>query len=467
MFLRSVIEEVNGFRYMIDKLEIQSGLAKRVLNTMRYLHSEEEIDKELNKIEATCNVLQEPLLSDTVAKINVKLMQVKDIRGTVGRVAESQVLDDIELFELKAFSLLVSETRELLAAAGITVVTLPDLEPVVNILDPEKMRIPHFYIYDVYSSELACLRAKIKSLKMDDSTEEKVLDQLQFEHTVLEDRIREELSGQIHPYKLEISEALTNVAFLDILLAKAKQAIEMKLCKPKISKGITRYKSIFNPQVKEVLRKEGKEFQAIDIDIEQGACLITGANMAGKSVILKTVALAQTLFQFGFYVPAEEAEIAVVDEVLLCIGDDQSELSGLSSFASEMLRINTIVQNVKAGKNALILIDELARTTNPTEGKAIVNAVLDMLTHEKARSLITSHYSGIEAPCKKMRVKGFIKEKMDGPLTITNINECIDYSLIEDTHHSVPQEAMRIARILGIDEELLDKAELYLDNDRN
>lgn len=239
----------------------------------------------------------------------------------------------------------------------------------------------------------------------------------------------------------------------------------MKLCKPSISKGTTRYKRIFNPQVKEVLRKEGKNFQAIDIDIEQGACLITGANMAGKSVVLKTVALAQTLFQFGFYVPAEEAEIAIVDEVLLCIGDEQSELSGLSSFASEMLRINTIVQNVKAGKNALILIDELARTTNPTEGKAIVNAVLDLLTHQKARSLITSHYSGIEAPCKKMRVKGFIKDKMNGPLTINNINECIDYSLIEDTHDSVPQEAMRIARILGIDEELLDKAELYLDND--
>lgn len=226
---------------------------------------------------------------------------------------------------------------------------------------------------------------------------------------------------------------------------------------------VTRYKNIFNPQVKEVLRQEGKKFQAIDIDIAPGACLITGANMAGKSVILKTVALAQTLFQFGFYVPAEHAEIALVDEVLLCMGDEQSELSGLSSYASEMLRINTIVQDVKAGKNALILIDELARTTNPTEGKAIVNAMLDFLTDKGARSLITSHYSGIKAGCRKMRVKGFIKDKINGQLTINNINEFIDYSLIEDTQNSVPQEAMRIARILGVDEELLDKAENYLE----
>ena len=465
MFLRSAIEEINGFRFMIDKLEIQSGLAKRVLNTLPYLRTAEAIAQELDKTEVTRNILQTSELTDTITKIKVKLMQVKDVRGTANRVTESQILDDIELFELKAFSLLVVEMRELLLSANITVVTLPDLEPVVNILDPEKMRIPHFYVYDAYSPELAALRAKMKTLKMDEKTEERVLDQLQFEHTELEDRIREKLSEQIHPYKKEINEALVNTATLDILLAKAQQTIDMQLCKPEISTSTTRYIKIFNPQVKEVLWQEGKKFQAIDIDIKQGACLITGANMAGKSVILKTVALAQTLFQFGFYVPAEQAEIALVDEVLLCIGDEQSELSGLSSYASEMLRVNAIVQDVKAGKNALILIDELARTTNPTEGKAIVNAMLDFLTDKGARSLITSHYSGIKARCKKMRVKGFVKEHVQGQLTINNINEFIDYSLIEDTLDSVPQEAMRIARILGVDEELLDKAEEFLDDE--
>lgn len=463
MFLRSAIEEVNGFRYMIDQLEIQSGLAKRVLNTRPYLHTKEEIAAKLDQTEATVNLLRDSLLTDTITQINVKLMQVKDIRGTANRIAESQALDDIELFELKSFSLLVTGIRQLLLAARIDVVVLPDLEPVVNLLDPERTRIPHFYVYDAYSEELAALRAKIKALKMDAKTEDKQLDQLQFEHTMLEDRVREELSTRIHPYKQEINEAIAQVATLDILLAKAKQAIEMRLCKPEITETVTRYKNIFNPQVKEVLRQEGKKFQAIDIDIAPGACLITGANMAGKSVILKTVALAQTLFQFGFFVPAEEAEIAPVDEVLLCIGDEQSELSGLSSYASEMLRINAIVQDVKAGKNALILIDELARTTNPAEGKAIVNATLDFLTDKGARSLITSHYSGIKAGCRKMRVKGFIKDKINGQLTIHNINEFIDYSLVEDTQSSVPREAMRIARILGVDGELLDKAENYLE----
>ena len=206
MFLRSAIEEINGFRFMIDKLEIQSGLAKRILNTLPYLHTPETIAQELDKTEVMRNILQTSELTDTITKIKVKLMQVKDIRGTANRVTESQILDDIELFELKAFSLLAMEIRELLLSANITVVSLPDLEPVVNILDPEKMRIPHFYVYDAYSPELAALRAKMKTLKMDEKTEERVLDQLQFEHTELEDRIREKLSEQIHPYKKEINE---------------------------------------------------------------------------------------------------------------------------------------------------------------------------------------------------------------------------------------------------------------------
>ena len=189
---------------MIDKLEIQSGLAKRVLNTLPYLRTAEAIAQELDKTEVTRNILQTSELTDTITKIKVKLMQVKDIRGTANRVTESQVLDDIELFELKAFSLLVVEIRELLLSANITVVTLPDLEPVVNILDPEKMRIPHFYVYDAYSPELAALRAKMKTLKMDEKTEERVLDQLQFEHTELEDRIREKLNDLIEEKQIPV-----------------------------------------------------------------------------------------------------------------------------------------------------------------------------------------------------------------------------------------------------------------------
>ena len=72
VFLRSAIEEINGFRFMIDKLEIQSGLAKRILNTLPYLHSPETIAQELDKTEVTRNILQTSKLTDTITKIKVK-----------------------------------------------------------------------------------------------------------------------------------------------------------------------------------------------------------------------------------------------------------------------------------------------------------------------------------------------------------------------------------------------------------
>jgi DNA mismatch repair protein MutS2 len=84
--------------------------------------------------------------------------------------------------------------------------------------------------------------------------------------------------------------------------------------------------------------------------------------------------------------------------------DEQSELKGLSSFASEMLKINAIIHAAKTGNHILALIDEPARTTNPVEGQALVNALVDMLQEHKVQSLLTTHYSGIQSDCRRLRV---------------------------------------------------------------
>ena len=460
MTLTTAIEEIKGLRFMTDNLELQSGWAKRMLHASPYLHTAEEINRELEKTEEMTRILRDASLSSAIDRICLKLAQVKDIRGSIARTRDSQNLDDLELFEIKAFALLVADIRQLLESGGIRIVPFPDLEPVIAILDPEGMRIPHFYVYDAYSPELSAIRKKMKSLAEGAETE---LEALRHEHTLLEDRIREQLSSRLHTHAEAIQEAFQKAGELDIVIAKGKQVLSMRLCRPRVSQGATRFKKIFNPQVREALAKEGKRFQPVDVSIAPKATLISGANMTGKSVILKTVALAQTLFQFGFHVPAEEAEIAPVDGVRLCTGDEQDELQGLSSYASEMLRVNSIAQEVKGGANLLVLVDELARTTNPNEGRAIVNAVLDFLSARGTRSLITSHYGGIEADCLRMRVRGFVSENVSGRLTIDNINEHIDYSLVEDSGDTVPQEAIRIARLLGVDNDLLDSAEHYLE----
>ena len=467
MLLKDAIEEVKGLRFLVDRLDIRSAWAKRMLYTLPYLRTGEEIEAELKRVDRACTLLRDE--AERMDKVCLKLMQVKDIRGTLQRVAEGAMLDDIELFEVKVFAIAASDIRELLRGMGEMeasgLVDLPDVEAVVKVLDPEGLRVPHFYVYDAYSEELTKLRKEMKHLQATRPEEEQQLEALRYRHLEMEDEIRASLSEQLHEHGQALREAFNGVAVLDILFAKGKQAIEMGLCRPTWTEGSTRYEQLFNPQVKDALEGQGKAFQAIDLRVEPRATLISGANMTGKSVVLKTVAVAQALFQFGFYVPAAMAEVAQVDRIWLCTGDEQNELQGLSSYAAEMLRVNAILQDVNGGTRPLVLIDELARTTNPTEGKAIVNAMLDFLTAHGVRALVTSHYNGIHADCRRLRVKGFIEEKATGPLTVDNINDCIDHSLVEDTGDSIPQGAMRIARMLGVDEAFLDKAENYLENE--
>lgn len=463
MYLKEAIEKVAGLRYVIDRLEIHSGLGKSFLLDIPWLEDAQEITRELERVEKMVEVVSDSRNGVMLERLKVKLGQVKDIRGTVKRLGEGVVLDDLELFELKNLAFCVEDIREIIK--DCPVVAIPCLNQLADLLDPGKNRIPHFYIYDCYSERLAALRAEIERKKRE-GREESEIENLYFQSLEEEDLVRLELTRRIRMYAEEIAETLRSVAYLDVLLAKALQGVGMGLNKPEVKPGKEgdrlSFRKLFHPQLRDILLQEGRKFQPVDVVLETGVTLLTGANMAGKSVLLKSVALAQSLVQFGFYVPAEQAEIAPVTDILTCMGDGQDELSGLSSFAAEMLCVNEILLRIKKGEKVLVLIDELARTTNPLEGRAIVNGVIEFLADYQIWALVTTHYGGIIAPCRKLRVKGFREEKIKGKLTLQNITDYIDYSLTEDRSEEVSQEAIRIAEIIGVNQELTDKAKEFL-----
>ena len=464
MYLREAIAKIAGFRYMIDHLEIHSGLGRSSLLDRVWLEDAKQIKAELERVEKMVRVVRDSRNQVVLERLKVKLSQVKDIRGTVKRLKEPVVLDDLELFELKNLAFVAEDIREIIK--DYPVVDIPCLGNLVDLLDPEQNRIPHFYIYDSYSEKLSALRAEIKQKKRE-GREDREIENLYFQSLEEEDRVRAELTLQIRMLREEIAETLRAVAYLDILLVKAIQVENMGLVLPEVKDGKKNerlsFQKLFHPQLKEILLQEGRKFQPVDVVLERGVTLLTGANMAGKSVLLKSIALAQGLAQFGFYVPAERAEIVPVSDILTCMGDGQDELSGLSSFAAEMLCVNEILLRVKRGEKVLVLIDELARTTNPTEGRAIVNGVIEFLAAYQIRALVTTHYGGIIAPCRKLRVRGFREEKIQGKLTLQNITDYIDYSLLEDASGEVSQEAIRIAEIIGVSRELTDNAKKFLD----
>ncbi len=82
---------------------------------------------------------------------------------------------------------------------------------------------------------------------------------------------------------------------------------------------------------------------------------------------------------------------------------------------------------------------------NAEEGKAIVYALVSFLNSHQVLSMVTTHYGGMGLAGRKLRVRGFIEEKIHGALTIHHIDRLIDYSLIEETDEIIPHEALRIA----------------------
>ncbi|MDD2548494.1 MAG: DNA mismatch repair protein MutS [Bacteroidales bacterium] len=475
MQLKKALTEISGLRYMVDRLDLKSGLGHRMLLASPFLVNPEDVQYHLQQVNQTVNALKVEQSRAILDKVTIKISHVRDIIGTIKNIQNQLTLNDIELFEVKSFALIANDIRTLVKPIQFIWEQLPNLEEVIEILDPEGARIPSFYINNSFAPELGPLRKKQIGLEFlledsegDTNNEESALlqqqsDELRNKITEIEDRVRQDLSDKLFNFAPALHKALTVVGNIDILITKAKQAISEKLVMPKVKGDITSYQGLFYPQLKATLEQDKKRYQPIDIDIYKGTCLITGANMAGKTVLLKTLALSQALCQYGFFVPATSAKIVLVEQILFSIADEQSELSGLSSYASEMLKVNNIVQLGKKQKRLLVLIDELARTTNPTEGRAIVSAVANIMDGCNVRAVITTHYSGLTTQCRKLRVKGFMEKSKDASITVENIGEYIDYSLVEDDGSTVPHEALRIAQILGIDADILSEASKELD----
>ena len=454
MHLKQAIGEVSGLKFIVDSLNILSSAGRRYLMALPFRSKKEELESIYSQNQQFSDIWDKEENKNTFSLLEMKLSQLRDIHTTIKLLETGHVLDDIGLFEVKHFAILAESINDFLKQLGISFFNIPDVDEPISILDPEGKKIPHFHVYDVYSSELAEKRRQMKNA----SENEK--EQIRLDAESLEDECRRKLSEKLQPFAQNLYSALSEIARLDVELAKTEIANRFGLSKPDISAETTTLRKIFNPQLEDFLYKQGKVFQRIDISIPQKPTLITGANMAGKSVLLKTVALIQYMAQFGFFVPAASAHIVLVDKVIFSIGDGQDEMNGLSSFSSEMLRLNEMVESLKKGKKLLVLIDELARTTNPIEGKAIVCGMVDYLSEHNVSSLITTHYA-IDIPCRKLRVKGFT-EKGSEKITSKNINNYIDYSLEETADNAVPQEAIKIAEIIGVDKDILERGKKYL-----
>lgn len=447
MNFKKAINENLQFKAVYEHLVIKTAMGRDFLFNLEFSKDKDFLKKQYELTEK-CQTFIESISTNDKMLLECILYDIHNIIGSINLIERNENLDDIGLFEIKAFCLSCQQLNQSLRNLNCEEFVLDSFDDIITLLDPEGTKSKQFYVYNAYNPNISTLRSEFEKLKQTDSP---LAAKIYNEIIEIENIVREKICTQIRPEILRLRKAISQIALLDVSIAKAELNILMNLVKPQLNETTTRYTKIFNPIIEEHLQKRGKTFQAIDILCNTDTMLITGANMAGKTIVLKTLALNQLLAQFGFFVAADKADICLVEGILQSIGDNQDENQGLSSFASEILTLNGIIEQVKTMRRYLVLVDELARTTNPIEGVKLLNGFISTINMGNSICVVTTHYSNITAKCLHYRVKGFINNNLKPPISIDNLSDNIDYSLIEDTTNSTPTEALNLCRLLGVD----------------
>lgn len=467
MKFKEATDKIEGMRFLLERMDILSPVGRILLLDSPLEIELPTLESELDNLEKAVAVAYNPEETKNMEQIRLLLMQTRDIRTTLSRLADGAIPDDIEMFEIKGLALTCAEVGDIIRQSQLSAipsVALPRLDEVCTLLDPQATKSRNFYIYDLYSDELATVRRQLRALQAQQDYDESLSERLTAECIKIEENVRTLLAEKLRPFAGELSAALHTLGRLDILLAKAALTKEYQLVRPSFNLIHTSYTSLRFLPSEEMLKSKGRKFQPVDIDLRRGVTLITGTNMGGKTITLKSLAMAQAMAQFGFFVSAASADICPVSDIVAIGEDSQSTKSALSSFGSEILKLDDIVSKADSEK-MLILIDEPARTTNPEEGRAIVSALTAMLNDTRSISVVTTHYSGVDTECCRLRVKG-LGERADDmtALSAGMLSDLMDYTLEQDDDPEVPHEALRIARLLGISPQFASRIEDNLKN---
>ena len=260
----------------------------------------------------------------------------------------------------------------------------------------------------------------------------------------------------------EITATLRVLAQVDLIASKAQYAYQFEMTQPAIcERGQVELTQASHPLLIEQAfqdKKAGNAFhEIVPLDIRIGGdfdlLVITGSNTGGKTVTLKTLALMAVMAQSGMHIPARRgASLPVFRNIFIDIGDEQSLQQSLSTFGAHIKRIRYILN--KVDKNSLVLLDELGSGTDPDEGGAIGQAVLDELRRIGCLGAITTHLSVLKA-------YAFSHERVD------NASVEFDTKTLSPTYHlhiGTPGEshAITVASRLGINPRVIDAARKHL-----
>ena len=467
-----------GFTFITQLIKPVSPYGREALRRIEPYHpgQEDALNLELQNIAKTLK--SRPGLEDEYLKLEQQLGLTRGIRGSIERIG--QELNEVDLFEIKRFLIQLQQITELFGIinkdADYNGIVIEPAAPALKLLDPDNSAVATFHISNRNFPVLAEIRAQKKEVerKLRENPNSEDIDSLKAQRGALASKEQTQelyamqwLSTKLIPWRDILLDNANAIGRLDVLLQKSKLAASYTSCMPEITEDSISFGDMSNPQLGSILSDGGREFTPLTMEIKTGTTVITGANMGGKSVALKTLALNVLLVQYGFYPFAAEAHCPLLDGIHFISDDLEAADRGLSSFGGEIVALQEVLSKIETGRS-LVLLDEFARGTNPVEGGAIARGVCAYMNRQKAFTVMTTHYEGVAALAGvHYQVAGLRKLTLDSKFLAeiqrASINERIakiasymDYGLVRvSADEKLPQDALNICRLLDLHSEII------------
>ncbi len=248
------------------------------------------------------------------------------------------------------------------------------------------------------------------------------------------------------------------VARLDVLASFAEVAVKQNYCRPEVDmSGRIAIVGGRHPVVESL---GNTPFVPNDTTLDGGdnrVAMITGPNMAGNSTYLRQTALIVLMAQIGCFVPAQSAQIGIVDSIFTRVGASDDLAAGQSTFMVEMSEVASILRNATA--NSLIVFDEIGRGTSTFDGMSIARAVLEYVADKKklgAKTLFATHYHELTA----------LEDELDG---VKNYNIAVkkrgdDITFLRRIVRGPADDSygIQVAKLAGINDAVVERAKEIL-----
>ena len=397
--LREELEQVGDLERLISRICVGRANARDLMQLKLSLAQVPRIKRQFSQ-------LDEPLLNDIRDRLKLLIEVQERIEKAINEDPPASVRDggifkdgfNDELDELRDVArngknYIAKIKKELTQETGISSLKIGYNKVFgyyIEVTNTHKDKVPeHFIRKQTLVNSERYITPELKEV------EEKILSSEERSKT-LEYELFEELRLYVSEFADQVQQIAQALAELDCLQSFAEVSYRNNYCKPSMADDqiidITKGR---HPVVEKTL-PPGEPFIPNDIHLEnedEQILIITGPNMAGKSIILRQTGLIVLLAQIGCFVPAKEAHLGLVDKIFTRVGASDNLAAGESTFLVEMNEAANILNN--ATRNSLILLDEVGRGTSTFDGLSIAWALAEYLHNQPsvaAKTLFATHY---------------------------------------------------------------------------